>query len=223
MRRVYHYCGLGDSRVIGHITQELLHLQPGIQHRVIHVDVNYACPVLDLSGGDLEPCFVVTRSNQFGELARPCHIGSFPDIGEIVPPVDSHAFQTTDIQHIVQFRNFSRGYSFNRFRHCLDVLRCRSAASSHDVHRACQSHFPHRFGHLGRRLVIFTHLIWQSGVRVAAHRTGGERGDLRYQRNHLLSSERAVEPERQRITMLDGAVERFHCLPCERAPALVTH
>ena len=69
MRGIYHNSGLGHSRIIGDITQELLHLKPGVQHGVIHIDVDDARPVLYLLGGDLKPGLVVPGCDQFRELA----------------------------------------------------------------------------------------------------------------------------------------------------------
>ena len=69
MRGINHYRGLRHSRIIGHITQELLHLKPGIQHRVIHIDVDDACPVLNLTGRDLKSGLIIPGGNQFRELA----------------------------------------------------------------------------------------------------------------------------------------------------------
>ena len=134
MRGIYHYRSLGHSRIIGHITQELLHLKTGIQHRIVHIDVDDARPVLNLLRRDLKPGLIIPGGYQFRELPRTRHVGSFPDIREIVPPVNRHAFQSADVKHIVRFRNHSWGYSFNRFRNCLDVLWSRSAASSHNIH-----------------------------------------------------------------------------------------
>ena len=69
MRGINHYRGLRHSRIIGHVTQELLHLKPGVQHSVIHIDVDDARPVLNLPGGDLKPGLVVPGCDQLRELA----------------------------------------------------------------------------------------------------------------------------------------------------------
>ena len=69
MRGINHYRGLRHGRIIGHITQELLHLKPGVQHGVIHIDVDDARPVLYLPRGDLKPGLVVPGCDQFRELA----------------------------------------------------------------------------------------------------------------------------------------------------------
>ena len=69
MRGIYHNSGLGHSRIIGYITQELLHLKPGVQHGVIHIDVDDARPVLYLPRGDLKSGLIVSGRDQFRELA----------------------------------------------------------------------------------------------------------------------------------------------------------
>ena len=69
MRGIYHNSGLGHSRIIGDITQKLLHLKPGVQHSVIHIDVDDARPVLYLPRGDLKSGLVVPGRDQFRELA----------------------------------------------------------------------------------------------------------------------------------------------------------
>ena len=69
MRGINHYRGLRHSRIIGHVTQELLHLKPGIQHGVIHIDVDDARPVLYLPRGDLKSGLIVSGRDKFRELA----------------------------------------------------------------------------------------------------------------------------------------------------------
>ena len=69
MRGINHYRSLRHCRIIGHITQELLHLKPGVQHGVIHIDIDDARPVLYLPRGDLKSGLIVSGRDQFRELA----------------------------------------------------------------------------------------------------------------------------------------------------------
>ena len=95
MGRVDHYGGLCHFRFPGYVAEELLHFQPGVQHGVVHVDVNDGRTVLDLPGGDPQGLCVVSCGYELGELAGPRHICPLSDVCEVIPPVNLHALQPT--------------------------------------------------------------------------------------------------------------------------------
>ena len=91
--RVYHYrnpinVGLGDDEI-----QEVYHLFAGIEHGIVHVDVDDLCAGLDLFACDVECFGVVLFVNEPQEFAGTCHVTAFAYVDEIVFGADNEIFE----------------------------------------------------------------------------------------------------------------------------------
>ena len=102
------------------------------------------------------------------------------------------------------------------------MVRSRAAAAAGDVYKLALGHGLDLPGHLLRSLVVASHLVRQTGVRVAAHGASAPSVDLFDQRHHFDGTERAVETECRDRVVTDGSVECFQGLARERAAASVT-
>ena len=217
-----HQGGLRDGRVAGDVARELLHLDGGVEHRVVHIDVDYRGAAFDLAGGYLQGGIVFARGDEFGKFARAGHIGALADVGEpALPHVQTDGFQPADVGAFVLRGNGPGADSVHGRGDGSDVLGGGAAAAADKVHEPARSHLPQRGSGLLRLLVVGAHLVGQAGVGVAAHGAVRPRGDVRDERGQVGGAERAVEPEAERPGVLDGAVERFQCLAGEGAPAAV--
>ena len=97
MRRVDHQGRLGHCRLAGNLSHELLHAVPAVQHRIVHIDVNDAGPVLDLLRRHFESASIVACRNELRELSGTGHVGALSHIGEVVVfQVNADRFQSAD-------------------------------------------------------------------------------------------------------------------------------
>ena len=84
------------------MAQESAHLDSGVQHGIVHIDIDNARSAFNLAGGNLQRFVVLPGGNQARELARTGHIGTLSDIGEIAALlVYGYRLQATESQHIL--------------------------------------------------------------------------------------------------------------------------
>ena len=69
--------GFGRQKI-----NEFDHRRFGIQHRIIHIDVDDLCAIFDLLTGNLKGCVVIFLDDQVFELDRSCDVRAFADIDE---------------------------------------------------------------------------------------------------------------------------------------------
>ena len=219
---VDHQRGLGDGRVAGDVARELLHLDGGVEHRVVHIDVDHRGAAFDLAGGYLQGGVVFARGDEFGKFARAGHVGALADVGEAaLPHVQADGLQAADIGARVRRGHGPGAEPAHGRGDGGDVLGGGAAAAADEVHEAVLRHLLQRGGGLLGLLVVGAHLVGQAGVGVAAHGAVRPCGDVRDERGQVGGAERAVEAEGERPGVLDGAVERLQRLAGEGAPAAV--
>ncbi len=219
---VDHQRGLGDGRVAGDVARELLHLDGGVEHRVVHIDVDHRGAAFDLAGGYLQGGVVLARGDEFGKFARAGHVGALADVGEAaLPHVQADGFQAADIGACILCGDGPGLESAHGCSDGGDVLGGGAAAAADEVNEAVRGHLPQRGGGLLGAFVIGAHLVGQAGVGVAAHGAVRPRGDVRDERSQVGGAERAVESEAERPGVLDGTEERFQRLAGEGASAAV--
>ena len=222
MRRVDHQGRLGHRRFAGNMSHELLHAVPAVQHRIVHIDVNDAGPVLDLLRRHFESARIVACSNELRKLPGTGHVGALSHIGEVVVfQVNADGFQPADGKSSgASGRNRPRldtvhGRSYRR-----NVLRRGSAAASDNVEQSLPGHEANPGGHLSRSLVIASHLIRQACIWVADDRERAESGHILQEREQILRPEGAVQSEGQQGIVADRVAEGLDCLTgqCPAAP-----
>ena len=173
--RVYHYrnpinVGLGDDEI-----QEVYHLFAGIEHGIVHVDVDDLCAGLDLFACDVECFGVVLFVNEPQEFAGTCHVTAFAYVDEIVFGADNEIFEPADVQTVV-FRDGTAGRGvLCDFPIAGYVLGCRSATTTHDIYQSLVDKFFYLCSHRCGRFVIFAQPIGQSGIGVSTDVIGGDR------------------------------------------------
>ena len=80
----------GDLRLGGHQVQERRHGRLGVEHALVHVDVDDVGAAAHLLGGDVERLRVVAGLDQLGELAcEPVTLVRSPIIMEVASPAGS--------------------------------------------------------------------------------------------------------------------------------------
>ena len=119
------------------------------------------------------------------------------------------AFQAGQAGLAGRFRDLARRQTGDGRGDRGDVGRRRAAAAAGDVEQAVPGPFAERLGHLLGRLVVAAQLVREAGVRVGRDRPVGDaRQDVEVLAE-LLRSERAVEPDDQRVGVADAVPERL--------------
>ncbi len=101
------------------------------------------------------------------------------------------------------------------------MLRRRAAAPADEVDEAVVGEAAQQHARHVRGLVVLAEGVRQARVRVAGDIGGGNAGEVLEEGAHLLCAERAVDPDDQRVCMLDGRPERLDGLPGEVPTAAV--
>ena len=81
-RRVDHHRHAGDVGFGGDQVQESDHRRPGVEHRLVHVDVDHLRAARDLLARDLDGARVIAGENQLRERPRASDVGALADIDE---------------------------------------------------------------------------------------------------------------------------------------------
>ena len=221
VRGVYHHRGPCNVRLAGDVPQEGAHPLRGVEHRVVHIDVDDRRSALYLGGSDGERLAVFLRSDKFRELARTRDVGPFSYVGEVAAPVDQHRLQSAYREGLAGLEA-ARGKPLHRFRQSLDVLRSGAAAASDYVQQSSSGQLAHDPCHKLRRIVVAPHFIGNAGVGIETHGVAAETCDLRDERGHHVRAEGAVDAEgAERRRVLNRAVECLEGLSCQRTPAPV--
>ena len=146
-RRIDHHgdavdVGVGDDEV-----QEVDHLVTGIEHGIVHVDVDNLGAGLDLLAGDVEGFGVVLFVNEPQELARTGHVAPFADVDEIVFARDHQIVESAQMQtRVPGCRATWRGSGYQRAVGG-DVLGSGAATPAHDVDQPLVDKLFNLYGH----------------------------------------------------------------------------
>ena len=194
----------------------------GVEHAFVHVDVDDVCAVAYLLKGHRDRFRVVASGDQLPELGRAGHVGPLADHEEIglwandqrLEPAESRIVRVT-----LGFR--ARRHVPDGLGDGPDVVRRRAAAATNDVDHPVRGEAAQELGHLLRSLIVAAERVGQTCVGIAMHVAIRDPGKLVQERAHLLSAQRAVDPDCQRPSMLDRDVERLDGLAGQGAAALI--
>ena len=186
------------------------HFCPRVQQSVVHVDVYHLRTVFHLLAGNGDGLLILLFLNQAQELARTGHVAPLADVEEIVCRADFHVVQPGKMQMLGVRRGTARRHCFvlsNQVAEGFNKPFVRSAAASDDIDDSGLCHLPDLQRHFLRSLVITTHFIRQSGVRITAHREKAEPCHFIQERSQVVCSERAVQTECEKRIMAHRRVE----------------
>ena len=157
----FHYLplrGVDHERHAGHVglgrrqTHEALHLARGVEQRIVHVDVDYACSGVGLRGSDRHGLADISILDQAEEFAASGDIAPFAHRSETVGRY-CQSLQTGKPQRSRRIICWYGAW----LRSCRlgsdspDMGRGCAAAASHDVEHSLRKGYAQCLGHVGRR------------------------------------------------------------------------
>ena len=180
--------GVGDDEV-----QEVDHLVAGVEHGVVHVDVDDLCSRLDLLAGDVERLGVVLFVNEPQEFARAGYVASLADVYEVGLARDYQVVESAQVQPMVAGSRTTGCGPGHEFAIGRNVFGGGSAATAHDVDQPLVDKLFDLYGHRLGCFVVFAQLVGQSRVGIGAHVAGGHGRQALQPGLHVAGPERAVE------------------------------
>ena len=164
--RVDHDGYAGNVRFRGHQVQERNHHLPGIQHALVHVDIDDLRTVLNLIPGNAQGFLILFFLDQPQEALGAGYVGAFTHVDEQGVFVTGKRFQAGESECFRAFRNLSGRI----LGHCLgdgfNMIRARAATAADDVQKAVFGKAFNDLGHFLRGLVVFAKLVGQPGIGV---------------------------------------------------------
>src|SRR5690606_36132468 len=217
--RVDHDGHATDVRLAGDQPQEARHGRLGVQHALVHVDVDHLGSSLHLLQGHIQRSRVVALSDEAGEAAGAGDVGAFPDVHEQRVSPDVEGLQTAQAAGRRDLRNFPWTMGRHAICYRADVLGSGAAAAADDVEEATAGKLFDDRGHLRGTLVVFAEFVGQPGVRVCGHVRIGDARNFLDVRSQLACPQRTVEANGNGIGVGDRVPERLHGLSRQGAPA----
>ncbi len=221
LRRVDHdrqtrHVGLGGDQV-----EEGDHRPLGVEHALVHVDVDDLRAVLDLLACDGDSRRVIVGFDQASEDRRARDVAALADIDEQVVRPDVERLQTGQPAPDGQCRHAARRLPAQGIRQSTDMFGRGSAAAADQVDQPalCELADDGRRGL--RLLVVLAELVRQPGVRVRADPRIGNTRKLSHVRAKLAGAQRAVQADHERPGVAHRIPERLGRLPGQRAPGSI--
>jgi len=217
--RVEHDRHAGDVRFAGNEVQEAGHGRLGVEHPLVHVDVDHLRATLHLLAGDVGGGGVVAGQDELGEAARTGDVGTLADVDEVGLRRDDQRLQAAEAGIGRRGGDGPRRQVAQRLGKGADVSRGGAATAADDVEQAIDGVATQHAGHVLRRVVVLAELVGQTGVGVDV---GVAVGNLRQGVGVVAEGGRAqgaVEADDERSGVHDRRVERFGRLAAERPAA----
>jgi hypothetical protein len=189
LRAVDHDRNARNLRLGANEIQEPGHRLLGVEHALIHVDVDDVRAVAYLLKGDRNSLRVVAFGDQLSELGRPGHVGALTHHDEVRLWPNDQGLEAAEAR-IVAFAlgPRARRQVADRLGDGLDVVRSRATAATNDVDHPLRGEPAEQFGHLLRGLIVAAKGIGEARIGVTMHVAIGDPGELLQEGAHLLSA-----------------------------------
>ncbi len=206
-----------DVRLAGDQVEEAHHRRLGVEHALVHVDVDHLGAGFDLLQGDFQRLAVILLADQPGELGAAGDVGALADVDEQRVAVDGEGLQARQAAGPGDLRDDARRVLGHGLGNRLDMRRRGAAAAADDVQEPRCGEFLDHFGHLRRGFVVFAEGIRQAGVGVGGDMGVGLGRQLGQVGAQLLGAERAVQAHGNRLGVAHRVPEGLGGLPGEGA------
>ena len=218
---IEHHRHPRDVGLRGDEVEEAHHRRFGVEHALVHVDVDHLRAARDLLARHLDRRRVVACLDELAKARGAGHVGALAHVDEQRLLVDRDRLQAGETGLHRHRGNGARRAPAEPLSQHADVLRGRAAAAAEDVDQARGGVFLQDLRSLFRCLVVFPEGVRQARVRVSAHPRIRDTRQLLDVRTQLTAPQRAVESHRERAGVADGVPERFRCLARENPPGSI--
>ena len=217
---VYHHrhachIGLGGKK-----SQKMAHLLAGIYETFIHIHIHYLRTVFHLRAGYCHGFVVLFRRYKSQKFLTSCHIASLAHVHKVEFGGDAQRLQAGEGHHGLYHGHLARRVVLCHLSYG-GYMRGRSAAATaYHVHQSCLEHGLHMRHHSGGCLIIFAHLVGQSGIGIHAHCHRRYGRKFFHPTAHTFGAKSAIQTNHQRSGMLHARQGCRHGLSAEHSTAL---
>ena len=208
-------------RLGGEEVEERRHRLLRVEQVGVHVDVEQVRAATHLLERDVDRALEVVRLDQPPELRRAGHVRPLADDDEPGVGTDDERLETREARQARALGHPPRRKPLDGTNDRVRVLGRRPATASDEVHETVLGERAQVPARIGRLLVVEAEGVRQARVGMTRH---VRRRDARHpfeEGPHLGRTERAVDPDDERLGVLDGDPERVRRLAREVAPAPV--
>ena len=174
LRRVDHDRDAGDVGLRGNQAEKGGHRVFGIEHRVVHVDVDHLRAVRHLLLGDLESGLEIAFQDQLLEAGGAGDVRALADIDEAGDRIERERLISAEPAGRLDDRHLPRRHALNRLRNRRDVLGRGAAAAAYEVDEPAFREFTQFAGHIVGRFVVSAEGVGQPGIGMNADVYAGD-------------------------------------------------
>ena len=198
----------------------MAHLLASIYETFIHIHIHYLRTVFHLCAGYCHGFVVLFRRYKSQKFLTSCHIASLAHVHKVEFGGDAQRLQSGEGHHGLYLGHLARRVVLCHLGYG-GYMRGRSAAATaYHVHQSCLEHGLHMRHHSGGCLIIFAHLVGQSGIGIHAHCHRRYGRKFFHPTAHTFGAKSAIQTNHQRSSMLHTRQGCCHGLSAEHSPAL---
>ena len=201
--------------------KEIHHFRLCIQQTIVHIHVDDQRTVSHLFAGNADSLVILLFLNQSQEFARASHITALTHIDEVYFWRHVEQLQSAEPHGVRLFGRFVRCLTFSQGHIFRDKLIVSTTTASHNVHQTLINHLANLRCHRLRSLVIESHGIGQSCIRIGTNIIRCLASQLAQEGQHLARTKRAVQTHREDGITTDAGQEGIEGLSTECATSQV--
>ena len=165
-RGVDHNRHAGDIRLTGDKVEKTHHRRFGVEHPLIHVDIDNLCAAFHLLTGDIQRFVVFLFFDQSLKFRRTGDVGTLADVHKQAIVANIQRFKARQTAGYRDFRQAARRQAFHCAAHRGDVFRRGAAAAADHVEEARLRPLAYLRRHSVCIKIVFAKGVRQPGVRV---------------------------------------------------------
>ena len=215
---VDHNRHAGDIRLTGDQVEETRHRRFGVEHPLIHIDIDNLCAAFHLLARHIQRFVIFFFFNQAFEFRRAGDVGAFADVHKQAVIADIQRLKAGKTTGDGDFRQLARRQAGDRAAHGGDMFRRGAAAAADNIQESGFSPFANLRRHCVGVQVVFAKGVRQTGVRVGGNVAFGDTRQLLHVLAQFVRPQSAVETESERIGVAQRVIKGFGGLAGQRAP-----
>ena len=209
LRGVNHDWHPGNVRLTGYQVEEAHHRRFGVEHSLIHIDVDDLGAALNLLAGHVKRFTVLLFFNQPFEFRRTGHVSPLPDVHKQAVITDGQRLKTGQTAGNRQRRQLTRRQTRHRIAHRGNMLWRGTAATTDDIQKTGFGPLADLRRHGVCIQIVFTKGVRQAGVRVCGDIAFSDARKFLHILAQLIGTQRAVQAESERFSVTQGVVKSF--------------
>ena len=147
----------------------MAHLLASIYETFIHIHIHYLRTVFHLCAGYCHGFVVLFRRYKSQKFLTSRHIASLAHVHKVEFGRDAQRLQSGEGHHGLYLGHLARRVVLCHLSYGGYMRGRGAAATAYHIHQSCLEHGLHMRHHSGGCLIIFAHLVGQSGIGIHAH------------------------------------------------------